>query len=694
MVKLYFPQFDWNYTAMVNAKEYAKSVATQSALKMNLWIKYGWQAEEQWPNWGYYRPTLGEGYSHYETLKYTPAEEYKELCGGVESNMFTPITYPYGDTEGVEHRLWVDPDFFDSSTVIDYLGMGNMTSYEIGTSFAGYSMNPMSLLHLIKSYGVTNGMGYQNIDGSQMSFTDIKSLLEFTKSYLTGKKGRVLFDKPSLEEEAYSEEAFTVPPEKVVEFTPITYEVLYNIGVFIDTGSLRFMKEHFSYPLAGPNYYAISTHVGDYEVIETTWNSSTNTWDKTVTTKPKRFWERTYKPGYNVYNDTDFPTEIVGYLADPNTPSVENDMRRLYLGLAKVQEFVFRRSWDDTSSDSKSFNPLTGEDANRKMEVQVDDVLVALELLLAEVDKRIAEQNSYTDLAADTPIGKILFRYDYLEGLLETEIAQLDEMYMTFRIANFRGQNRLEDEDLMTSPEQFETMTNNLPDWYKYFYVVYEPVSVNLTVEHYNILGYVPNWEALRNTSYQKMGKVLQSCMRTEYGAPKAKRNWLSTIVQILAVIVLAIVPGGQGAAAIVAHGIAVTAAVVSLFANLTSNLKFMEFARVLGYLSLAFGGLGALQSKAAGSGTSIMGLSPMVIIRTLMLPVLSVGKDIYNNVMKKRLAGEAAENNALAKQVDELTEELDNAEAYKTAYYNSESHHIDGRFTYAYEIDYTYKYL
>ena len=513
----------------------------------------------------------------------------------------------------------VDPDTdqtvytFDSgelATAIDYLDMGSTT--DIWAS--GRSIARIDILEFIKAYQVESQLGFVSREGIPLLIDDTIALIGRVKNLVSTKTGRVIYYRPN--NKSGGGNAYEVAED-----------FMESIGLLVTSGSVRFTGFH---EISAKNDFRVITHNGTEFVYE-------------------------YKSGYMTYGDYDAHNRYTLSMVDCTDAE-----REVYTVLDRVIGFI-----------SDNVGVEIPQDTN--IEFSLGAIIKAIEVYEQHVGVIKVIFDAGATAAKDTPLGKVLHQYKYVESLLQTDISGLNEMYLALKLQNWEGKNGLEDADEATNVDTFERMVDRVPKWKKYFYAVVAPHSTD-----WKIYGYVPNWDEIKKATPWVMAELLTACITFESGVPAAKTDWTSIVVIFIATVISI-----ASAGTLTGPAYAVVVSLIALGGALGVAGVYYEnehFSKI----GMAIGAAGGVVSLVA---TGIK-LTASAVIQ-YALQISGMGLDYF---YKGEMSKLEHENSQLSEEIDgieEIVTEQEKEQHVKNFIYGE---NMDAQYTIKYGYDHLYK--
>ncbi len=633
---MYFPVFDWNKSGWVNSREKFKQEAIQAAKKVWVWKKYVGEAEYNAGGRAYIPLENDDG------LYYAEAERYAELCELYSETQGTPDGGQWhwdGCTDCVIGQL-------DKAAIGD---LGTTTSSD--EDYPDKIIGRISILEMIRGNKAKyNQLGYYHRGTADlMSLQEIRDVLVNAKNYVDTSNGRMIV-KWWRTAQPYDEFAvdarFDYRTSVQLQQTTGSLRMDYNMGIY------KFPK------LALPTY------------------------DK-FTLLPTGLVNRERISGHVPLVVMD---KIVSEADMTDTQWELTQALHHVVGFKPPAEIVQTSMWEPVDLTAIT-QVLDSAVVHHRLDLQIE-----------EVDRYLALLDNSIDDARDTPVGKLLDNFQYLDQLMETDVSGLNEMYISFRLANLDGVNGLKDEDEKTDAASWK-LIKKLSNWEQYFYVVFSRHNYDIGDNKYYPVVYVPKWNKIKSAPNIVFMTILQATVQIDSGIPKPKKetNWANIIMAVIVVVIITFATWGTGTGLALSWGastlgtsvmavVAIASSVASIAGELT---KSNSEASMYGNLSESLG----IISLAGSLGNILTNGIKMTLANVVKYALMATNYGLsamYSDELGK-----------LKKQSDSIVDEIDEVEEIVANQHLEEmdrvkkfiyGEHITDKYTDRYNYDKLYK--
>jgi hypothetical protein len=276
----------------------------------------------------------------------------------------------------------------------------------------------------------------------------------------------------------------------------------------------------------------------------------------------------------------------------------------------------------------------------------------------------------------DTDVYKYLDLYGNAKELLEYPYGRVDNVTTTLKLALGKDGSAFKGSSPSSNPEAYAAMIKELGQLAK---KVLYPVILHWNNE-YRHVGYMVNWDEMKRLSPGNFMVVMGAMYGyLQTNTPKKKRSWVTTLIQVIVIVVMAAVAGPQ-TSSLLAKALIYAGAALQVIGIVTGNEKLMQIGQVL---SLA----GSLASTDLSKmGTAKMTFSGLNYALKLASYVQNMKYEKIFEELRTTISGIVEETN----EMQELMSPLDQRNMVGRFLYDDQhTHRYD--YTFNYDISYTY---
>jgi hypothetical protein len=383
------------------------------------------------------------------------------------------------------------------------------------------------------------------------------------------------------------------------------------------------------------------------------------------TTQVYEFEEEYVEPGIVSRNTSNVPRvqELVDWL-DEDVTEEQKFQSAFYKVCMNMLNYLVTRGYLVSESTKMDMNTFR---------YYIDEVLIP------ELTYRKHLADNLIDTALNTEVGKLLEQLTDVEGILEVNTDRATDMELAFRVNCVKGVNYYRDEDMASDYEVFKKLVEEIlgeGEWKEYFYAVIRKTT------GYQVLAYIPNWDAMEKLPPDKLMALLYSMFPViDAQYPKPKRNLFKQLVMVLVAAVMTYV--SWGTLGPVAQALVVASLTLQTVAILTGNKQIAKLATIVGIAAMGQGMITTI-----GNGVLKIGLNQALLY--------AINATSY--LMKKqfqmeftKIQGQIGQNTEATNEMEELLDVYSKQQKVeKFVYTDRYTDLYEGM----YEYDYTYSYI